>query len=40
VAQPERRFQVVPEENFQVIRSGSGCMACPPEPRPSEVQRP
>jgi MFS transporter, DHA2 family, multidrug resistance protein len=40
VALPERRFQVVPEENFQVIRSGSGCMACPPEPRPSEVQRP
>jgi MFS transporter, DHA2 family, multidrug resistance protein len=40
VAQPERRFQVVPEENFQVIRSGSGCMACPPEPRPSEAQRP
>jgi MFS transporter, DHA2 family, multidrug resistance protein len=41
VAQPERRFQVVPEENFQVIRSGSGCMACPPEPRPSasEAQR-
>jgi DHA2 family multidrug resistance protein-like MFS transporter len=40
VAQPERRFQVVPEENFQLIRSGSGCMACPPERRPSEAQRP
>jgi DHA2 family multidrug resistance protein-like MFS transporter len=26
-------FKVIPQENFQVIRAGSGCMACPPEQR-------
>jgi MFS transporter, DHA2 family, multidrug resistance protein len=39
VAQPEEAVQVIPEESFQVIRVGSGCMACPPGERtPSDVQ--
>jgi hypothetical protein len=28
---------VLPEDAFQVIRSGSGCMACPSETRPQDA---
>jgi MFS transporter, DHA2 family, multidrug resistance protein len=39
VATPEESFRAIPEESFQVIRVGSGCMACPPgEPTPSDIQ--
>jgi hypothetical protein len=39
VAAPEEAFQAIPEESFQVIRVGSGCLACPPgERRPSDVE--
>jgi DHA2 family multidrug resistance protein-like MFS transporter len=31
VAPPEGAFKAVPEESFQVIRVGSGCLACPGE---------
>jgi DHA2 family multidrug resistance protein-like MFS transporter len=38
-AAPEEAFQAIPEESFQVIRVGSGCLACPPgERRPSDVE--
>jgi MFS transporter, DHA2 family, multidrug resistance protein len=39
VATPEESFRAIPEESFQVIRVGSGCMACPPgEPTHSDIQ--
>ena len=39
VAPPEESFKAIPEESFQVIRVGSGCLACPPgERRPSDVE--
>jgi DHA2 family multidrug resistance protein-like MFS transporter len=37
-AVPEAAALAQPEEPVQLIRVGSGCMACPGERRPSEVQ--